>query len=101
MSLKGKSSITLRKLENSSKEYSIEPIIDISHDLDEKLKIKTKKIARLVLETPYSSYIDSNIIEVAEFSINKELLREDLILTKIKIEKSSSLILTIKGKEIL
>ena len=71
------SSITWREIENNTKDYSVEPTIDISYDLNEKIKIKIKKLARLVLNTPYGSYINSKIIEVAEFLIDKELLRED------------------------
>ena len=90
MSSKGKSSVTLRELKNNSKDYNIELIIDISYDLDGKLKIKTKKLARLVLETLYGSYIHSNIIEIVEFHINKELLREDFDSDKNKDRKSGS-----------
>ena len=72
-----KPSITWRELENSPNDYRIEPIINILYDLNENIKNKIKKLARLVLKTLYGSYIDFNIIEIAEFSINKELLRED------------------------
>ena len=61
----------MRELENNPNDYRIEPIIDILYDLNRNIKIKIKKLARLVLKTSCGSYIDSNIIKIAKFSINK------------------------------